>query len=402
MSREYFDHRTFCGPFIGSDPSPDLALAVIIPAFAESELIHTLESLFECDLPDSHTEVLIIINDSELSDSKVKTSNKVVYTKVNDWIENCRKDRISFYANYFSDLPAKKAGVGLARKIGMDEAARRFKTLGKDGLLINLDADCLVRSDYLVTIFRYFLNHPEKECASIHFEHPTEGSEFPQVVYESVIQYELHLRYYRQAQIYTGLPYAFHTVGSAMAVRSEAYLAQGGMNTRQAGEDFYFMHKYTRIGKCGSIAETAVFPSPRISGRVPFGTGKAITRALKGYEQKTYNLLSFEALCPWVGNVEAEPSTTLLSFLEENNWESVLNEIKRNTASQSSFRKRFFQWFDAFKLIKYLHYMRDNFYSDVPVRGEATKLARKVYQANLMGWSTSSILNWYREKDLAT
>jgi hypothetical protein len=399
MRKDYFEKHTFCDPFIRSEPPSSLAAAVIIPAYEEQNVICTLESLLRCKRPPFQTEILVIINDSESSPQEVKNVNKEVYKEVNLWIENNSINGFSFYAGHFKDLPAKKAGVGLARKIGMDEAARRFQLIGKNGILICLDADCLVREDYLIRIFQYFKDHPDKECASVYFEHPVDGNKYPKEVYRSIVDYELHLRYLRQAQVYIDLPFAYHTVGSAMAVRSDAYLVQGGMNTRQAGEDFYFLHKFTRINKCGSINNTAVFPSPRPSGRVPFGTGKAIQKALDGTDQKTYNLGSFELLRPWISNPETIPSQELNSYLTKNKWLTISQRIRGNTASEDSYRKQFFQCFDAFKLIKYLHFMRDRSYPDQPVRGEAIKLAKKVWEQDLSNLPTLAILEWYREKD---
>ena len=80
---------------------------------------------------------------------------------------------------------------------------------------------------------------------------------------------------------FAGLPYSYHTIGSAFAVTAKAYARQGGMNRRKAGEDFYFINKLIKGENFGEITNTTVFPSPRTSNRVPFGTGKAIVDALK-------------------------------------------------------------------------------------------------------------------------
>ena len=66
-----------------------------------------------------------------------------------------------------------------------------------------------------------------------------------------------------------------------MAVRAHAYARQGGMNRRQAGEDFYFMQKLVDGEQVENIAEATVFPSARLSHRVPFGTGKALSDAVE-------------------------------------------------------------------------------------------------------------------------
>src|SRR5690606_26480418 len=45
-------------------------------------------------------------------------------------------------------------------------------------------------------------------------------------------------------------------------------------------------------------------------------------------------------------------------FCKENEIESAFNQIRKNAASFSSFHKKFFQWFNAFRFMKYLHFMR--------------------------------------------
>src|SRR5213594_3575687 len=91
-------------------------------------------------------------------------------------------------------------------------------------------------------------------------------------VAEAIAAYELHLRYYVRALRYAGFPYAHHTIGSCMAVRADVYKKQGGMNKRQAGEDFYFLQKIIPLGHFTDLTETKVIPSSRPSDRVPFGT----------------------------------------------------------------------------------------------------------------------------------
>ena len=49
--------------------------------------------------------------------------------------------------------PVSKWGVGLARKTGMDEAVRRFNSINRpDGVILNIDADCTVDSNYFIEI----------------------------------------------------------------------------------------------------------------------------------------------------------------------------------------------------------------------------------------------------------
>jgi hypothetical protein len=174
-----------------------------------------------------------------------------------------------------------------------------------------------------------------------------------------------------------GLPYAYHTIGSAMTVRASAYLAHFGMNKRQAGEDFYFLHKFIKTGYFREINTTTVYPSSRFSDRVPFGTGQSVRKLAEGEPQMTtYNPLSYLGLRSFMDHLDKlyvtdDPRAiplekTLLTFLGDQ-WPAKLTELKKNTSDFVSFKKRFFQWFDAFMLIKYLHFMRDRQYPNVTI-----------------------------------
>lgn len=52
------------------------------------------------------------------------------------------------------------------------------------------------------------------------------------------------------------------------------------MNRRRASEDFYFLQALMRGGRLTELGSTRVLPSPRVSQRVPFGTGRAIEAEL--------------------------------------------------------------------------------------------------------------------------
>ncbi len=130
------------------------------------------------------------------------------------------------------------------------------------------------------------------------FEHPLSGNEFPEEVYRFITLYELHLRYYFRGLAFSGFPYVFHTVGSAMGVKAFQYVKAGGMNRRQAGEDFYFIQKLVPSGGYFNLNSTTVYPSPRPSFRVPFGTGASIARQteLEDPDFLTYNLQAFREM----------------------------------------------------------------------------------------------------------
>ena len=53
-------------------------------------------------------------------------------------------------------LPKKDAGVGLARKIIMDEAFKRFSTLDHNGVIACLDGDCVVQENYIEELITHY------------------------------------------------------------------------------------------------------------------------------------------------------------------------------------------------------------------------------------------------------
>jgi len=268
------------------------------------------------------------------------------------------------------DLPPKHAGVGLARKIGMDEGLRR---LGAGGIIVNFDADCRCDPNYLRAIEEHFAKHPETPGCSIYFEHPPGAADL----------YELHLRYYVQALRHARHPYAFHTIGSCMAVRSHVYMEQGGMNKRKAGEDFYFLQKVIALGNYTDLVTTRVIPSARESHRVPFGTGKAVTDQLHGKPVLTYPFEAFEDLKRFFEDIEHPPSS-MCPFLDSQNFKEKLRELRANTATDETFRDRFFRWFNGFMAMKRIHFARDHLYGARPVLDEARRLPDLAKAADLL------------------
>ncbi len=387
----YLNKYGFQPPFIQSKPHPELEMVIVIPCYDEDNLITSLNALYKCEKPSSAVEVIVIVNAGKQTTERIKVKNINTYQAALSWSSNLNTPTFHFHISIAEELPKKHAGVGLARKIGMDEAVDRFDQLDKDGVIVCFDADALCLPNYLQEIEKHFINHPKTPGCSIHYEHPVEGTEFEPAIYNGIINYELHLRYYNQGLKYAGLPYAYHTVGSSMAVRSSAYQKQGGMNKRKAGEDFYFIHKIIALGGFTELKTTAVLPSPRISDRVPFGTGKAIGDWIAEDKTvfETYAFESFELLKAFVNciprfrtdnipshnyGLAPDENDLIYGFLLEQKFQNALDEIRLNSKTEAAFIKRFFRWFDAFKVLKFMHFLRDNGVKNQPVFQEVTKL----------------------------
>lgn len=379
---KYIEKRILFPSFISEKPSSDLGLIIVIPSYNEQELHRSIQSLSQCEQPSCHVEIIVVINASESSPQEIIDTNMRSYEMA---LSVVLPSWCTLHCIIKNDLPKKKAGVGLARKIGMDEALRRYYHLeNPDGIIVCFDADSSVSANYLKEIDHFFSSTSHRSC-SIDYHHPTSGDEYDPTIYEGIIHYELHLRYFIEMQKRIGLPFAYHTVGSSMACTMSAYASIGGMNIRKAGEDFYFIQKLIKYGHHGELNSTKVIPSPRLSDRVPFGTGRAILemKEKNAFDYFTYHPTSFYILeelvnsmtyCFERGKFAAHLDPRLIEYLSTVDGNEVLARIRKNTSDYKTFQKGFWQWFDAFQLMKYLHYIRDNYIEDLSIV-EAMKTA---------------------------
>jgi len=369
---------------IDSIPSNKLEVIVVIPAFKEPDIISALESLFPSSLTPEQYEIWVILNHPEDADTEIVKSTDQSIRNIEAWKSSSpEKDKVVHVFKQI--LPRKFAGVGLARKIGMDAAALRFSKINKPlGILMTYDADCSCTPDHVCKVLDYFKEHTPVSGASIHYEHQYQSLTDP-MTRQHMVDYELHLRAYIGWKKHIGLPYAYQTIGSSMAVRAAAYTRKGGMNKRKAGEDFYFLHKFTHDGTFGEINTTTVYPSCRVSDRVPFGTGRAMQEMKdQKREMLTYNPKSFLLIATMLDSLETvyhkrsgedmEYDPALEQYLKSVNYIEKVESCFQNSSSYESFKKRFFQWFDAFHMMKYLHYMRDHHYPNVVPLASANEL----------------------------
>jgi len=408
----YLEERALFPQKIAEAPDRNTGIIVVIPAFNEPGISGVLDSLSECEVPGCKVEVIIVVNAPGDSEPEVLDNNQKSIENIISW----KKENVNcFFRLFIFDVehPAPSGwGVGMARKTGMDEAVRRFESINKpEGIILNLDADCSVEKNYFVAVYNELFRKKETTACSIYFEHPLSGVEFSNDIYEYITLYELHLRYYFQGLAYTGFPYVFHTVGSAIAVKALLYVKAGGMNRKQAGEDFYFIQKLVPSGGYFSLNSTTVYPSPRSSSRVPFGTGASIgkLRADATSTLLTYNVRAFRELRDFFsltglfyeGSIGQIPDYFSLLpegiklFIGKDGWISKMGEIKGNTSGLYSFKKRFFGWFNMFRIVKYMNFIHNGLFAKEYVEVAASKLL-KLMEADKCPHEISELLLHYR------
>jgi len=390
------------------------SIFVVIPCYNEPDVLTTLNSLAACTPPGLEVVVLLVVNSSEDSTPEVFSQNLLTISEVEEW-KRANTSFLHVYTINAPRLPGKYAGVGWARKIGMDEAVRQIYLSDlKDGIIVSFDADSTVSPNYLLEIERAFRDDPDCNFFTINFEHPLDLSPIPGIS-EGILRYELHMRYYRNAMKWCGYPHSIHTVGSSFAVKASSYVKQGGMNRRKAGEDFYFLHKLVFLGKYGNISSSTVYPSIRQSDRVPFGTGAAMKKWSEG-NSELMTTFNFEAFVP-LKQFFSEPSNfmgmdetkiniyfhdfpiALKQYIEESGTIQTIMELKGNCANEFTFKKRFFHSINAFWILKYLNFAHKEFYRRDDLYSQARRLLKEMGIKVDIKTSARQLLDYYRSLD---
>jgi hypothetical protein len=301
-----------------------------------------------------------------------------------------------------------KGGVGQARKMGADLAASLIHQRRVRSPWIHCtDADVRLPRRYFACIDG--LNgKPELETAALiyPFRHrmteisgEADGPDSHQQRVAQVTRlYEYSLRYYVAGLGFAGSPYAFHTIGSTMAVNATHYAKVRGFPRRQAGEDFYLLNKLAKVGSIRPLgAESDCEPieiMARLSDRVPFGTGAATGKIMAledpAREFLLYHPAIFGLLRCWLDSLarfwqsqsgdigeilyqrsdsslvhglskqSPEDLQALIDGLEDSGAAEALQHAFRQSADTVQFKRQMHTWFDAFRTLKLIHHLRDH------------------------------------------
>jgi len=358
--------------------STQIEVIVVVPAICEYENIKKLLTSLEAVDKKYADRILVIfvVNNLKSSGEEVKIENQKTLEILRSYLRD-KNSRDSFSLGFIdaasegNELDEKNGGVGLARKIGMDTALSLFNyESSKKKILVCLDADCTVSQNYYTEIYEEF-NRQNLSAAVTSFQHSLLNNENQ----EAILCYEIFLRYYVLSLQFAHSPYAFHTIGSTIICDVESYIKVEGMNKQKAAEDFYFLEKLAKNVSIGKINNAVVFPSSRRSWRVPFGTGQRVNRFLSKIrnEYLLYNFNSFLILKEWLqiflsNNFTPEEylseakkiHKSLFAFLNEQKFGQRWSDILRTAKSDEQLRRQKNIWFDGFKTLKLIHYLRDN------------------------------------------
>lgn len=385
---KYMEKRAAVRPIEGRfDRNQIYRRAVVIPALAErAHLPLTIESLSKSMPTDILDDTLILVVVNNRSPELGDAGNQIeLMEQIDDnaqtlkWLKDMSAKGVLPLAWIDASSPGHElppwGGVGLARKIGCDSVLAFLLEMNKpnvldDFIFFSLDADTIVSPDYLEVAG---LELMKSGCTGgvISFKHQEADSPESQA---AIDEYEAFLNYYVKGLRWAGSPYAFHTIGSCLCFTACGYIrANGFAARRQAGEDFYFCVELAKTGAICEIQKTMVFPSARISRRVPFGTGKRMAEAaLNGrepllvYDFRVFiclrELLTAVSTCTDTGAERICAELTHHStreFLESRGFPRIWGRFRQQYKTKHTLLAAFHRWFDGFVTLKYIHWLTE-------------------------------------------
>ena len=250
-----------------------------------------------------------------------------------------------------------KQGVGMARKVLMDEIS---KTAKQDDIILSLDGDTRFDSEYFESIANNFETNPQSKALSVPYYHKLTGNTAED---RAILRYEIYMRHYQWQLQRIRSPYAFTALGSAMACRVDAYRQIGGMTPKKSGEDFYFLQKMVKYKGVRNWNQEWVYPTARFSDRVFFGTGPAMIKGASG-DWTSYPIYRFELFDEIEESFHRFPDLykhdIVLSIDEvfEPHWAA---KLRANTKSVEVFVKACHDKFDGLRTLQFLKSRQKNY-----------------------------------------
>ena len=341
------------------------SFAIVIPSYGESNhILQTLSSINKNNiLLLKETLVIVVINNSSKTKNTIKNDNKKSHHILKKSKFNFSLGIIDAYTKKFH-LPSKHAGVGLARKIGMDLSIKYLKN--EKSILFSTDADTIVSNLYIETVFNYF-NKENIGAAVVGFQHRSSKHRTIEI---NIKNYEKFLLSTAEKISKAGSPYGYVSMGSTMICTVDSYISIGGMTRKKATEDFYFLQELAKYCGVHSISEILVFPSARPVSRVYLGTGFRMKQAIEGEKINNlyYSEQAFILLRKWINLgisswkiniVELIEKTTkinekLKEFIINEGIEQIWENLQSSSPTERHFIQQFHRWFDNLKTIRLL------------------------------------------------
>ncbi|MBO5235503.1 MAG: glycosyltransferase [Spirochaetaceae bacterium] len=369
--------------FVSQKDSQVEIIAIVIPVYMEYPYFYktllSLQDSLEYVKNPCVFRVICVVNNKKDDSSEIKDNSQ----KTVKMLRN--QDKVYFlddklYIDILDcctegfEIPSNQ-GVGYCRKIGMDYALK----IGAK-VLVCLDGDTLVSKNYC-SVLLDFASKKNPYAALIPFKHQTAES----LDQRNGIQlYESFMKKHSSKLKKTGTIYYQTALGPTIVCSVKAYIAVGGMNQKLAGEDFYFFQALVKNkGTPLEVLDSMVYPSARISYRVPFGTGQVISsicgKTLNSKEQlykDGYPNLAYKIIFEFIQYIKQCCKKKLSSgelkpilekklpeiqlFLQDEEFYILWEKLLVNNKKSENLERAFHCWFDGLKIIRLIHFVEES------------------------------------------
>lgn len=322
---------------------------IVVPAYGEfKSFINFYNSLPEKKL----TLIILVINRPEQYEKALSELNEKLFL----WAEKVPNNIL--IVDRHSKPIATKQGVGLARKIGCDISLSLIHSgVVRSKWIYTTDADATLPEDYFSQV------KATSGAYLFAFKHKRHKESNQNL---AIQKYETYMRDYVRGLKYAGSPYAFHTIGSTLAVHAETYAKVRGFPKKNAGEDFYILNKIAKVDTVTNGVGQAIKLSSRLSSRTPFGTGQSIKTIINQQKSFEYTENQFKALKGLLKLFDTQ-SKVANFFLDKKYTELSIKDIFRlkclhfQNKTPANRLKAFHDYFDALKTLKFINSFRKNY-----------------------------------------
>jgi hypothetical protein len=224
----------------------------------------------------------------------------------------------------------------------------------------------------------------------------------------AMLRYEIYMRTYAINMWRIKSPYSFTALGSAIALPVWAYKAVGGMTPKLSGEDFYFLQKIVKSGRLLHWNLEFVYPATRLSDRVFFGTGPALSKGISG-DWQSYPIYSYKLFDLIASTSNAfkvlftkDIVTPLDDFLYSKFGELPWQKLRQNFKTEAHFVRACHEKIDGLRILQFLKesQLPDEETSENAL-AELLTLLKKMFPEDMdsintnVGFQTSSITDLY-------
>jgi len=366
---------------------------IVIPAYNEEDSF--ISRLKNSDLAQQHTLAIIVINQPDndndirpnqtLWNQLIQSHQTINHSNDHHWLKSTGDHLQLLLINRFQKKIPRKQGVGLARKIGSDIACQLINMQCLNSQWIHhTDADVHIPKNYFSALEAqldeeknnyqgsHHVTGPSKDHSVTHsaaiypYQHIRDDNTTPSrsklnqsTLLKATQHYEKALQYYVDKLQYAGSPYAYHTLGSCMATIIRIKGAELQINAR-------------------------------LSDRVPFGTGPAVSKImemenpdqqyhyyhpeifeelktlLKQFKHLSEKLFTDkeisktekkELISQWFTHL----SQPLQNALETLKVPLLFNHLERQANSQEHCLNYCNEWLDAFRTLRLVHLLKDDY-----------------------------------------